>query len=96
MSEENTDIIKNTKKSVIKTFIRESLSKLIPSLIVGLFSACNKLAEKLKVKQEGETRWYMVLLYAILVAALSAGAVLGTQYSAELTDWVMGLFSFLN
>ena len=96
MSEENTDIVKEVKKSVVKTFIKESLIKLIPSAIVGLVSACNKLAEKLKVKQEGETKWYMVLLYAVLVAALSAGAVLGTQYSAELTEWVTGLFSFLN
>lgn len=96
LEEIKNEVVKEGKKQVIKSAIKELVAKLISSAVIGLISACSKLAEKIKVKQEGETRWYMILLYTVLVAALSAGAVLGTQYSAELTEWLTSLFSFLN
>lgn len=90
------EVLQETKKSVLKAALKTVISKSINSLVLGLISACSKLAEKANVKKDGETKWYMVLLWTILAVVLGAAATFGTQYSTEISQYFTDMLSFLN
>ena len=76
--------------------LKEVAGKLITSAVLGLISACGKLAEKASVRKNGETKWYMIVLWTVLAVVLGALATFGTQYSAEISQYFTDMLSFLN
>lgn len=98
MNEENKEleVVQNNKKGSIKMALKEVAGKLITSAVLGLISACSKLAEKASVRKNGETKWYMIVLWTVLAVVLGALATFGTQYSAEISQYFTDMLSFLN
>lgn len=73
---------------------KEVVSSVITQLILALFAALGTLLEKVKIKKEGETRWWMIVLYAVIIIVLGGGITFGTKYYAEISQWIVNLFGF--
>lgn len=101
MEENNVEIVeekivnlKEENKKKLKEGIKSAVTGLVSSIVLGLISGLEQAVEAMKVKKDGETKWWKIVIYAILIAVLSGVVTFATQYSSELTQLIVDLFNW--
>ena len=101
MEEKNVEIVeenivnsKEENKKKLKEGIKMAVSELVSSVVLALISGLGQAVEAMKVRKDGETKWWKIIIYSVLIAVLSGVVAFATQYSSDLTQFIVNLFNW--
>ena len=103
MEEKNVEIVeenivnsKEENKKKLKEGIKMAVSELVSSVVLAFFliSGLGQAVEAMKVRKDGETKWWKIIIYTVLIAVLSGVVAFATQYSSDLTQFIVNLFNW--
>lgn len=100
--DEELEIVNNgteiEPKKNVKEELKKGLSKLVSemmtSAILGVIGSASTLLEKLKIKKDGETKWYKIVIYLIFIGILTTGITFATEYSTQISQYIIELLNF--